>query len=168
MTGDEPPSPTDPDTPVIEAVSWALASGIGMVSAQLLTQRIAARHWGKIGNETPDDGKICRIDPASTTATPGARVVFSGLTAPTSPASSHLAASRPVTQLLPDKHGATEYAFGTTSLDDHARLSPAHQRAITGSCTVKISPHSRSSRHRHWRAARRSGCGGVPGSSRRT
>lgn len=59
VTGDEPPSPTDPDTPVIEAVSWALASGIGMGVTQLLTQRIAARHWGKeIGNETPDDGKI--------------------------------------------------------------------------------------------------------------
>jgi Protein of unknown function (DUF4235) len=59
VTGDEPPSPTDPDTPVIEAVSWALASGIGMGVTQLLTQRFAARHWGKdIGNETPDDGKI--------------------------------------------------------------------------------------------------------------
>ncbi|HEX6759476.1 MAG TPA: DUF4235 domain-containing protein [Propionibacteriaceae bacterium] len=59
VTGDEPPSPTDPDTPVIEAVSWALASGIGMGVTQLLTQRIAARHWGKeIGNETPDDGRI--------------------------------------------------------------------------------------------------------------
>jgi Protein of unknown function (DUF4235) len=59
VTGNEPPEPTDPDTPLLEAVTWALASGIGIGVTQLLTQRIAARHWGKeIGNETPSAGKI--------------------------------------------------------------------------------------------------------------
>jgi hypothetical protein len=59
VTGDEPPSPTDPNTPVVSALTWALASGIGVGVTQLLTQRIAARHWGKeIGNETPGSGKI--------------------------------------------------------------------------------------------------------------
>ena len=59
VTGDDPPSPTDPDTPVVTALSWALASGIGIGVTQILTQRIAARHWGKeIGNETPGSGKI--------------------------------------------------------------------------------------------------------------
>jgi Protein of unknown function (DUF4235) len=59
VTGSEPPAPTDPETPVLEAVSWALASGIGVGVTQLLTQRIAARHWGReIGNETPSAGKI--------------------------------------------------------------------------------------------------------------
>ena len=51
----EPPSPTDPDTPVITAMSWALASGVGVGVTQLLTQRMAARHWQKeIGNENPN------------------------------------------------------------------------------------------------------------------
>jgi hypothetical protein len=59
VTGNEPPSPTDPETPVLEAASWALASGIGVGVTQLLTQRMAARHWGKeIGHETPDAGRI--------------------------------------------------------------------------------------------------------------
>lgn len=59
-TGDEPPSPTDPDTPVVTALSWALASGVGVGVTQILTQRFAARHWGKeIGNETPGgSGKV--------------------------------------------------------------------------------------------------------------
>src|SRR5687768_10656517 len=60
VTGDDPPSPTDPDTPVITAMTWALASGVGVGVTQLLTQRMAARHWGKeIGSDTPEDtGKI--------------------------------------------------------------------------------------------------------------
>jgi Protein of unknown function (DUF4235) len=59
VTGHEPPSPTDPETPVLEAVSWALASGVGVGVTQLLTKRFAARHWGKeIGNDTPNDEKI--------------------------------------------------------------------------------------------------------------
>jgi hypothetical protein len=58
-TGDDPPEPTDPETPVIQAVSWAVASGVGVGVVQLLTQRAAARHWAKdIGTTTPDGGKI--------------------------------------------------------------------------------------------------------------
>ncbi len=59
VTGNEPPRPTDPETPVVEAVSWALASGVGVGVTQLLTQRMAARHWSKeIGTAVPDGGKI--------------------------------------------------------------------------------------------------------------
>jgi hypothetical protein len=36
-------------------MSWALASGIGVGVTQLLTQRMAARHWQReIGNENPN------------------------------------------------------------------------------------------------------------------
>lgn len=59
ITGDKPPNPTDPQTPVIEAVGWALASGVGVGVTQLLTQRMAARHWSNdIGPTVPDGGKI--------------------------------------------------------------------------------------------------------------
>ena len=58
VTGKEPPSPTDPDTPVFQAMTWALASGIGVGVTQLLTQRMAARHWGGFGDESPKAGKI--------------------------------------------------------------------------------------------------------------
>jgi hypothetical protein len=55
VTGNEPPLPTDPDTPVVTAMSWALASGVGVGVTHLFTQRIAARHWQKeIGNENPN------------------------------------------------------------------------------------------------------------------
>lgn len=59
VTGEEPPKATDPETPVFAAVSWALASGVGIGVTQLLTQRLAARHWSKgIGNDAPDGGKL--------------------------------------------------------------------------------------------------------------
>ena len=40
VTGNEPPSPTDPDTPVLEAMSWALASGIGAAAVVGLGREI--------------------------------------------------------------------------------------------------------------------------------
>lgn len=40
---DATPDPTDPDTPLREAIVWALASGIGMGAAQLFTARFAER-----------------------------------------------------------------------------------------------------------------------------
>lgn len=54
-TGNEPPtSPTDPDTPVVEAVSWALASGVGVGVTQLLTTRLVAKRWSKsMGKAAP-------------------------------------------------------------------------------------------------------------------
>jgi Protein of unknown function (DUF4235) len=59
VTGDEPPSPTDPDTPMAKAATWAVASGLGVGLTQLLTQRMAARHWSReIGTEVPEAGKI--------------------------------------------------------------------------------------------------------------
>ncbi len=45
VTGEEPPSPTDPKTSTAVAVSWVVASGIGVGVAQLFAQRFAARHW---------------------------------------------------------------------------------------------------------------------------
>ena len=59
VTGDEPPAPTDPDTPMVKAATWAVASGLGVGLTQLLTQRMAARHWSReIGTEVPEAGKI--------------------------------------------------------------------------------------------------------------
>ena len=45
VTGKEPPSITDPDTPVLQAMTWALASAIGIGVTEVLIQRMAARHW---------------------------------------------------------------------------------------------------------------------------
>lgn|GEM_PF-278684 len=53
-TGDEPPDPNDPATPLSEAVIWALAGGIGIGIAQLLTNRFAAAHWERaMGSPAP-------------------------------------------------------------------------------------------------------------------
>ena len=54
ITGHEPPSPGDPDTPLREAVSWAVASAIGVGITQIVTQRLAARRWSsQMGTEAP-------------------------------------------------------------------------------------------------------------------
>ena len=54
ITGHEPPSPGDPDTPLREAVSWAVASAIGVGATQIVTQRLAARRWSsQMGTEAP-------------------------------------------------------------------------------------------------------------------
>lgn len=53
-TGNEPPTATDPETPVGQAITWALASGIGVGVTQLLTTRMAARRWSKeMGHQAP-------------------------------------------------------------------------------------------------------------------
>jgi hypothetical protein len=44
VTGKEPPSPTDPDTSVVTAVSWAMASAVGVAVAQMFTRRLTSRH----------------------------------------------------------------------------------------------------------------------------
>jgi hypothetical protein len=55
VTGNEPPSPTDPRTPLSQALSWALASAIGVRVTQILTQRFAARRWSdEMGTEAPE------------------------------------------------------------------------------------------------------------------
>jgi len=58
VTGKEPPSPTNPETSTSAAVTWVVASGIGVGVAQLFAQRFAARHWtNETGLEAPD-GKV--------------------------------------------------------------------------------------------------------------
>jgi hypothetical protein len=59
VTGAKPPTPTDPEVPTSEAVSWALASGLGVGVTQLLVKRTTARRWAaKIGQHTPPGGKL--------------------------------------------------------------------------------------------------------------
>lgn len=54
-TGDEPPSPTDPDTPFGVAASWAIASAIGVGVVQLATARYTARRFADdVGKHAPD------------------------------------------------------------------------------------------------------------------
>jgi len=45
ITGSEPPDVRDPDVPIGAAISWLVASGVGLGVAQLLVQRFAARRW---------------------------------------------------------------------------------------------------------------------------
>jgi len=59
VTGEKPPAPTDPQVPTSTAVSWALASGLGVGVTQLLVKRSAARRWAdRIGQHTPPGGKL--------------------------------------------------------------------------------------------------------------
>jgi len=39
LTGTEPPDPEDPDVPTHQAISWFIASGIGVGLAQLIVSR---------------------------------------------------------------------------------------------------------------------------------
>ena len=58
-TGDEPPDPNDPATPLSEALIWALAGGIGIGIAQLLTNRFAAQRWEKaMGTPAPTSSSV--------------------------------------------------------------------------------------------------------------
>ena len=58
-TGDEPPDPNDPATPLSEALIWALAGGIGIGVAQLLTNRFAAARWEKaMGTPAPTSSRV--------------------------------------------------------------------------------------------------------------
>ncbi|MBN9103908.1 MAG: DUF4235 domain-containing protein [Propionibacteriaceae bacterium] len=54
VTGDAPPDPNDPGVPLRRALTWAVASGIGIGLAQLLVNRIAADQWTKaMGTPAP-------------------------------------------------------------------------------------------------------------------
>lgn len=44
-TGEQPPEPSDPETPVLQAVLWVIASAIGIGLLQLLANRFAAKRW---------------------------------------------------------------------------------------------------------------------------
>jgi hypothetical protein len=62
VTGNEPPSPTDPRTPLSQALSWALASAIGVRVTQIVTQRFAARRWSdEMGTEAPGRRRKLRL-----------------------------------------------------------------------------------------------------------
>ncbi|PFG67017.1 DUF4235 domain-containing protein [Enemella evansiae] len=43
VTGEEPPEPGDPDTPLHLAVTWSIASAVGIGVVQLLTNRSTLR-----------------------------------------------------------------------------------------------------------------------------
>ncbi|MDR2895737.1 MAG: DUF4235 domain-containing protein [Propionibacteriaceae bacterium] len=54
VTGNQPPNANDPEVPTRQAVSWFLASGIGLGVAQLLfhrgmTKRLSARVPSRLG-----------------------------------------------------------------------------------------------------------------------
>ena len=51
--GDTPPDPNDPNVPLREAAIWALASGVGLGMAQLVTNRFVARRWIAFTGEMP-------------------------------------------------------------------------------------------------------------------
>ena len=54
VTGNEPPTdPEDPDLTWKEAVTWALASGVGIAVARLLATRQAAQMWRRWTGELP-------------------------------------------------------------------------------------------------------------------
>ena len=47
VTGHEPPNPDDPNVSTLSAISWTIASGVGLAVAQLLVTRFAARQFGE-------------------------------------------------------------------------------------------------------------------------
>lgn len=53
-TGEEPPDPNDPEAPLMRAVVWAIASGVGVGVTQLSMNRFIQRHWLKnTGHSAP-------------------------------------------------------------------------------------------------------------------
>ena len=44
-TGDTPPDPNDPDTPLTQALIWAASSGLGVGLTQLAMNRFMQRRW---------------------------------------------------------------------------------------------------------------------------
>ena len=47
-TGDAPPEPNDPEVPLRRALTWAIASGIGIGLSQLMVSRFAATQWTRV------------------------------------------------------------------------------------------------------------------------
>lgn len=59
VTGEEPPEPGDPDTPLHLAVTWALASAVGVGVVQLMTNRFTARRFrANFADTEPNPGHI--------------------------------------------------------------------------------------------------------------
>jgi len=48
ITGDEPPNPNDPDVSTAEAVSWTVASAVGLAVAQILVNRYTTRRFARL------------------------------------------------------------------------------------------------------------------------
>jgi hypothetical protein len=58
-TGGEPPEPTDPNTPLRQAVAWAVASALGIGVATMLVNRVAAIQWERaMGEPAPRKGRV--------------------------------------------------------------------------------------------------------------
>ncbi len=53
VTGDEPPDPNDPATPLTEAMLWAVAGGLGIALSQVVVNRFAANRWEKFTGHLP-------------------------------------------------------------------------------------------------------------------
>lgn len=51
VTGEEPPEPGDPDTPLHLAIVWSAASAIGVGTAQLVTNRGVLKRMRKALND---------------------------------------------------------------------------------------------------------------------
>ncbi|PIE21514.1 MAG: hypothetical protein CSA64_01780 [Arachnia propionica] len=52
--GGEPPDPNDPDTPLVQALIWAISSSLGVGITQLAMNRFMQRRWAKsMGNTAP-------------------------------------------------------------------------------------------------------------------
>jgi hypothetical protein len=62
-TGEAPPQPNDPQVPLRRAITWAVASGLGIGLAQLLMNRFAAHQWTRVmGTPAPGFGKGAKKD----------------------------------------------------------------------------------------------------------
>lgn len=53
VTGQQPPDPEDPDVPTRHALTWFLASGVGVSAAQLLVSRTVKARVRTIGKKLP-------------------------------------------------------------------------------------------------------------------
>lgn len=52
---DAPEDPTDPRTPLIDAVIWATAAGVGSGVARLIAARSVAKAWVRATGEKPHE-----------------------------------------------------------------------------------------------------------------
>ncbi|RRD47402.1 DUF4235 domain-containing protein [Tessaracoccus sp. OH4464_COT-324] len=55
-TGDEPPDPNDPETPAIQALIWAVSSGVGIGVTQIMMNRFVQKRWSDSMGSAP--GKL--------------------------------------------------------------------------------------------------------------
>lgn len=61
VTGEEPPEPGDPDTPLHLAITWSIASAVGIGVVQLLTNRSTLRRMRKALDDEALPGKKMSI-----------------------------------------------------------------------------------------------------------